>query len=464
MTDERRLLFRTAELAADYLESLDTRPIRPDRDYAAMLHEVDRPLPAAGTDALAVTDELAAVAEPGLTAMGSGRYFGFVIGGALPAALAADWLASAWDQNTGLAQPTPATSALEAVAGRWVLDLLRLPAHCSFAFVTGCQMAHVTALAAARHAVYERVGYDLPGHGLAGAPPLQVVVGEKRHVTLTRALRLLGIGRAQERVVPVDDQGRMRVELLDRELDPALPTIVCAQAGEVNTGACDDLETVVTRAHAAGAWVHVDGAFGLWAAVSPRLRHLVRGHDGADSWATDAHKWLNVPYDCGIAICAHPAAHAASMEYAAPYLTVSDSAAARDPMGYSPEFSRRARSLPVWAAIRSLGHEGITALVERSCVRATAIADGLRALPGCEVLNDVVLNQVLLRFSDDEMTAAIVDAVQRDGEAWMSPATWQGRGAIRISVSCWRTDDDDVARTLAAFRRAVEAVDPTVPA
>jgi glutamate/tyrosine decarboxylase-like PLP-dependent enzyme len=457
VTDERAILRRTAELAADYVDTLATRPIRPDADYATMLQAVDGPVPDEGTDPLELVDELAATAEPGLTAMGSGRYFGFVIGGALPASLAADWLVSAWDQNAGLAQPTPAIAALETVTGRWVLELLGLPSHASFAFVTGCQMAHVTALAAARQALYERIGYDLREEGLAGAPPLRVVVGEKRHVTLTRALRLLGIGRAQEQVVPVDDQGRMRAELLaDALASETSPTIVCAQAGEVNTGAFDDLERIVAVAHDHGAWVHVDGAFGLWAAASPRFAHLARGHAGADSWATDAHKWLNVPYDCGIAICAHPAMHAAAMEYAAPYLAVGGEAE-RDPMGYSPEFSRRARSLPVWAAIRSLGRRGIAEMIERSCDQATAIAAGLAALPGCTILNDVVLNQVLLRFESDERTAAIVAAVQQEGEAWMGPTVWEGRPAIRISVSCWRTDDDDVRRTLEAFGRAVGA-------
>lgn len=459
MPGERALLTRTAELASAYLESLETRPVQPERDYAEMLRAVDRPLPEDGCDPLALVEELAELAEPGLTAMGSGRYFGFVIGGALPASLAADWLVSAWDQNAGLARPTPAVSALEAVTGRWVLELLGLPARSSFAFVTGCQMAHVTSLAAARQAVYARIGYDLREHGLAGAPPLRVVVGAKRHITLTRALRLLGIGRAQEHVVPVDGQGRMRAELLPEALDGATgtPTIVCAQVGEVNTGACDDVEAIVATAHAVGAWVHVDGAFGLWAAASPRLARHVQGHAGADSWATDAHKWLNVPYDCGIALCAHPEMHAAAMEYAAPYLAVADTEAERDPMGYSPEFSRRARALPAWAAIRSLGRAGIAAMVERSCEHATAIAEGLATLPGCEILNEVVLNQVLLRFDSDERTAAIVDAVQREGEAWMSPTSWDGRQAIRISVSCWRTDAEDVRRTLDAFARAAAA-------
>jgi glutamate/tyrosine decarboxylase-like PLP-dependent enzyme len=456
LTDERALLIRTAELAAQYLDTLDTRPIRPDADYAAMLLAFEGPVPEEGMDPIALVDELAAAAEPGLTAMGSGRYFGFVIGGALPASLAADWLVSAWDQNAGLAQPTPAVAALETVTGRWVLDLLGLPSHSSFAFVTGCQMAHVTSLAAARQAVYEKIGYDLREHGLAGAPALHIVVGEKRHVTLTRALRLLGIGRAQELVVPVDDQGRMRAELLEGVLaDVDGPTIVCAQAGEVNTGAFADVETLVAVAHAQGAWVHVDGAFGLWAAASPKLAHLVQGHAAADSWATDAHKWLNVPYDCGIAICAHPAMHAAAMEYAAPYLAVGGEAE-RDPMGYSPEFSRRARSLPAWAAIRSLGRKGLAEMIEGSCANAVAIAEGLAALPGCEIVNDVVLNQVLLRF-DDERTAQVVAAVQQEGEAWMSPTVWNGRPAIRISVSNWRTDADDVRRTVAAFARAVAA-------
>jgi glutamate/tyrosine decarboxylase-like PLP-dependent enzyme len=319
-------------------------------------------------------------------------------------------------------------------------------------------MAHVTALATARHAVLARAGHDFPELGLAGAPPVRVVVGAQRHVTLTRALRLLGVGKAQEHVVPADDQGRMRADLLPAALEGDRPTIVCAQAGEVNTGAVDDLATVVEAAHDAGAWVHVDGAFGLWAAASRRLAPLVAGHDGADSWATDAHKWLNVPYDCGIALCAHPEAHAAAMEYGAPYLAVADGPILRDPMGYSPEFSRRARSLPVWAAIRSLGRSGVAALVERSCDHAQALAEGLTRIPGCVLLNEVVLNQVLVRFESDARTAALLERVQHEGEAWMSPTRWDDRSAIRLSVSCWRTDDDDVGRTVAAFERAAAAL------
>jgi glutamate/tyrosine decarboxylase-like PLP-dependent enzyme len=459
---ERELLERTAARAADYLETLDTRPVRPERDYREMLAALDRPLPEHGAEPDAVVEELARAAEPGLMAIGSGRWFGFVAGGAVPASLAADWLVSTWDQNTGLAEPTPATAALEAVAGRWVLALLGLPSHASFAFVTGCQMAHVTSLAAARHAVYRRAGWDLPERGLAGAPPLRVVLGASRHVTVKRALRLLGIGRTQEVVLPADREGRIDVDALPRALEEGVPTIVCAQAGEINTGAFDDLRAVVAHAHSAGAWVHVDGAFGLWAAASPSLEHLVDGHAGADSWATDAHKWLNVPYDCGIALCAHPADHEAAMEYAAPYLDVSEAAVARDPMGYSPEFSRRARAVPVWAAIRELGRDGVADLVERCCAHARAIAAGVAAIPGCKVLNDVVLNQLVFRFEDDERTAAILAAVQAEGEAWMSPTVLDGRLTIRISVVGWRTTERDVERTVASFARAATGVSPAL--
>ena len=451
---ERELLARTAALAADYLETLDTRQIRPERGYREMHELFDRAVPDRPADPADVVEELAAVGEQGVMAIGSGRWYGFVAGGAVPSSLAADWLVSAWDQNTGLAEPTPATSALEAVTGRWVLELLGLPPDSSFAFVTGCQMAHVTCLAAARHSVYRRAGWDLPQRGLAGAPPLRVVLGGKRHVTIKRALRLLGIGESQEVVLPADSEGRMATEQLGAALDGSTPTIVCAQAGEVNTGAFDDLEAIVELAARAGAWVHVDGAFGLWAAASPALAHLVAGYERADSWATDGHKWLNVPFDCGIALCAHRDDHEAAMEYAAPYLAVSESHVARDPMGYSPEFSRRARAVPVWAAIRELGREGITALVDRCCAHARAIAEGLAALPGCEIVNEVVLNQVLFRFEDDVRTQAILAAVQREGEAWMSPTTWDGRFTIRISVVGWRTSERDVERTVAAFARA----------
>ena len=451
---ERELLTRTAEIAADYLESLDTRAVGPAHTYREMHAALDAPVPDGPSDASAVIEELASI-EPGITAMGSGRYFGFVIGGALPTSIAADWLVSTWDQNTGLAEPTPATSALEALAGRWVIELLGL----ARALVVRVRhrlpdgARHLPRGRAARG--LRAAGWDLPARGLAGAPPLRVVVGAKRHVTVTRALRLLGIGAEQEVVVPTDGQGRMDVSALPAAVDTDAPTIVCAQAGEVSTGAFDDLASVIDIAAPAGAWVHVDGAFGLWAAASPSLRHHLDGYDRADSWATDGHKWLNVPYDCGIALCAHPEHHEAAMEYAAPYLAVSDSAAIRDPMGYSPEFSRRARSAPVWAAIRQLGRSGVAELVERCCAHARRFAEQIVELPGCEVLNDVVLNQVLFRFEDDATTQAALAAVQASGEAWMSGTIWEGRAAIRLSVSGWRTTTQDVDRTVAAFARAL---------
>jgi glutamate/tyrosine decarboxylase-like PLP-dependent enzyme len=457
---ERELLARTAAIAADYVESLDARPVGPASSYREMHAALDAPLPDGPSEPVAVVEEMTRLLDPGITAMGSGRFFGFVIGGALPAAVAADWLVSTWDQNSGLAEPTPATAALETVAGRWVLELLGLPERSSFAFVTGCQMAHVTCLAAARHAVYARSGWNLPARGLAGARPLKVIVGGKRHVTVTRALRLLGIGAEQETILPADREGRMDVSALADAIDADTPTIVCAQAGEVSTGAFDDLAAVAELARPHGAWVHVDGAFGLWAAAAPSLRHHLDGYADADSWATDAHKWLNVPYDCGIAICAHLQDHEAAMEYAAPYLHVSDAAAARDPMGYSPEFSRRARSAPVWAAIRQLGRSGVAELVERCCAHARRFSEQIAELPGCEVVNEVVLNQVLFRFESDEATRSTLAAVQASGEAWMSGTVWDERAAIRLSVSGWRTTEEDIDRTVAAFAAALVEASP----
>ena len=319
----------------------------------------------------------------------------------------------------------------------------------SYAFVTGCQMAHVTALAAAREHVLHALGWELADRGLYGAPPVRVVVGAKRHVTIDRALRLLGMGAPE--VVRADDQGRMVVEEL--RLDER-PTIVCAQVGEVNTGACDDVEAIAARSREAGAWLHVDGAFGLWAAASPSLRHLVRGVEHADSWATDAHKWLNVPYDSGLAFCAHPAAHRAAMGVHAEYL-VHDAGENRDQLDWNPEFSRRARGFPVYAALRSLGRSGVSELITRSCAHARQAAEELAQLPGAEVLNEVVLNQVLFRFETDERTTAALHAVQESGEAWLSGTTWDDRPAIRISVSNWQTSDADIERLVEAFRAAV---------
>jgi glutamate/tyrosine decarboxylase-like PLP-dependent enzyme len=427
--------------------------VRADASIDELRATLDLPLPDGPTDAVDVIEVLARDVDPGLAQMGSGRYFGFVIGGSFPVALAADWLTSAWDQNAGLALPTPAATVVEEVAGRWLKDLLGIPAHASFGLVTGCQMAHATALAAARHHVLAAIGHDVERDGLVGAPPIRVVAGAKRHGTLDRALRLVGLGTACVRPVEADGQGRIVVEALREELARGSgPTIVCAQVGEVNTGACDDVNAIVDAARTAGAWVHVDGAFGLWAAAAPSRRDLVAGCGRADSWATDAHKWLNVPYDSGVAFCAHPEAHRAAMGVHAEYLVHDESN--RDPMDFNPEFSRRARGFPVYAAIRQLGRSGIAEIVERTCACARRFAEEMARVPGVEVLNDVVLNQVLFRFEDDERTNAAMAAVQESGEAWMSGTTWDGRAAIRLSVSNWQTTEGDIERTVAAFAAA----------
>ncbi|HXF98310.1 MAG TPA: aminotransferase class V-fold PLP-dependent enzyme [Gaiellaceae bacterium] len=455
--DERELLRRTAEIAAGFLESLEERPVFPPASVADLRAALGGPLPDGPGDALRVVEELAAQGERGVVGSPGGRYFGFVIGGALPAALAADWLVSTWDQNAGLAVCGPAAAVAEEVAGEWLRELFGLPATASFAFVTGCQMAHATCLAAARHAVLDRVGWDVERRGLQGAPPIRVLAGAQRHVTVDRALRLLGLGTASIREVAADDQGRMRPEALARALaEDEGPAIVCAQVGEVNTGSIDPLPEIVQAARAAGAWVHVDGAFGLWAAASPALRGRVAGVERADSWATDAHKWLNAPYDCGMALVAHPEPHRAAMGVQAAYL-VQDPAAARDQMDWTPEFSRRARGVVVYAALRALGRRGVAELVEAAHARARALAAGVARLPGCELLNEVVLNQVLFRFADDDTTRRVLADVQASGEAWMSGTVWQGRPAIRLSVSNWRTSERDVERTLAAFERALAA-------
>jgi glutamate/tyrosine decarboxylase-like PLP-dependent enzyme len=449
----RRALERAAELGIEYIESIAERPVAPASSIEELREALDLPLPDGPTDAATVVEELARDVEPGLTQVSSGRYFGFVIGGSVPAATGADWLTTAWDQNAGLALLAPSAAVVEEVAGRWLKELLGLPAHASFAFVTGCQMAHATALVAARHHVLEQAGHDVEQDGLAGAPPITLLAGAKRHGTLDRALRFVGLGTGCVRPVAVDDQGRIKVDELRDELSLAAgPTIVCSQLGEVNTGACDDIAAIADLAQEHGAWHHVDGAFGLWAAASPALRQLTAGVERADSWATDAHKWLNVPYDNGIAFCAHPEAHQAAMGIRSVYLVYADEA--RDPLDWNPEHSRRARGFTVYAALRSLGRSGVADLVERLCARARDIAAGLGELPGCELLNDVVLNQVLVRFEDDEATDAVIASIQARGEAWVGGTTWDGRRAIRVSVSNWQTSEEDVARTVAAFADA----------
>jgi glutamate/tyrosine decarboxylase-like PLP-dependent enzyme len=457
MDDVRRLLELTAAIAADYVESLDDRQVFPDVTPEQLRAALGGPLPEQPVDARQVVTDLAAAAEPGVVAMGSGRYFGFVIGGALPAAIAADWLATAWDQNAGLYVAGPSASIVEQVTREWIIDLLGLPEDASIGFVTGTQMAHVTGLAAARFHVLDQVGWDVGRDGLQGAPRIRVLAGAKRHVTLDRALRLLGLGAPT--IVDADEQGRMRVDALSRALaGGAGPTIICAQAGEVNTGAFDPLAEIADACEDASAWLHVDGAFGMWAAVSPELRHLVSGLERADSWTTDAHKWLNVPYDSGIVLCAHPESHRSAMSVQAEYLIQDEGARrVRDQMDWVPEFSRRARGFAVYAALRSLGRAGLVELVERGCAQARRFADQIAELPGVRVLNEVVLNQVLFCFEDDERTEAVLASVQASGEVWLSGTTWEGRKAIRVSVSNWQTGDEETDLAVDAFRRAVEA-------
>jgi glutamate/tyrosine decarboxylase-like PLP-dependent enzyme len=460
--EPRTLLRSTADLAADFLESLDRRRVFPDISRDELLAALGKPLQEQPLPADEVLSELAAGAEPGVVSIPSGRYFGFVVGGVLPAALAADWLTSAWDQNAGLYVSGPSASVVEEVVREWLCDLLGLPAHSSIGFVTGTQMAHVTGLAAARYDVLDRVGWDVGRDGLTGAPRVRVLVGGKRHVTVDRALRLLGLGMPT--VVAADDQGRLRVDALrDALAGSEGPTIVCAQVGEVNTGAIDPLLEIAAAARAANAWVHVDGAFGLWAAASPRLRHLVKGVELADSWATDAHKWLNVPYDSGIVLCAHPQSHRAAMRVTESYLIQNDgSQDTRDQLDWTPEASRRARGFAVYAALRSLGRIGVADLVERCCKAARRFAAGVPQLPGGELVQEVVLNQVLFRFDDDARTDAILERVQGAGAVWMSGTTWNGRKAIRLSVSNWQTGDAEIDLALDEFWRAASEPTPSL--
>jgi glutamate/tyrosine decarboxylase-like PLP-dependent enzyme len=457
---DRRLLEAAAAHAAAFLESLPDAPVRAEVADPDELHAtVGGPLPDHGTDPRRVLDELVAAASRGVVRSQSPRYFGFVVGGTLPAALAADWMTSTWDQNSAGYVLSPVSSVLQEVTGAWLKELLGLPADASYGTVTGCQMAHVTCLAAARHAVLARRGWDAERQGLHGAPRVRMLVGEQRHVTVDRAARLLGLG--SEAIVPVasDLAGRMDAAALRAALATADgPAIVVAQAGEVHTGVFDPFDAIVDAARDAGAWVHVDGAFGLWAAASPRFRHLTNGTARADSWATDGHKWLNVPYDCGLAFVAHPEAHHAAMTSAAAYVRP-PVAGERDEAYWTPEYSRRSRAIALYAALRSLGRSGIAQLVERCCDCARRFADELRAEPGVEVVNDVVLNQVLVRFGDDDaITDAVILAVQEDGTCWVGGSSWQGRRVMRISVSNWATTVADVDRSVGAIRDAMRAV------
>ena len=462
------LLSRTAALAEQFLASLRERPVGATATREGLAARLGGALPAQGQAPLEVVEGLAAAAQDGgLIASAGPRYFGFVIGGSVPAALAADWLVSAWDQDAGLYACGPAAAVVEDVAAGWLLDLFGLPASASVGFVTGGQMANFTGIAAGRHAVLARAGYDVEEDGLPGAPPVHVVVGAEAHVTILTSLRLLGLGSGRAVRVAADGQGRMQADALRRALASLDgPTIVCAQAGNVNTGAFDPVGEISDIAHERGAWVHVDGAFGLWAAMAPARAHLFRGVERADSWATDGHKWLNVPYDSGIAIVRDRVAHKAAMTGRAAYLVQSDGAE-RDPQDWTPEFSRRARGFPVYAALRSLGREGVTALVERCCRLATRMADRLRAGAagaGVEVriLNEVVLNQVLARFEPKgadagAFTRAVVGRVQREGTCWMAGTRWHELDAMRISISNWSTTEEDIDRSARAILACARA-------
>ena len=442
-----QLLEEASRRAIAYLDSLKDRPVRPDPDAVARLSELDVPIPEKPTAPSEVLAQLDQFISPATMAMAGPRFFGFVIGGSLPVTVAANWLATAWDQNTGYAAPTPGASRLEEIARRWLLELLDLPRECAVGYVTGATVANFTALAAARNAVLKRCGWAVEADGLFGAPPIQVVVGDECHPTLLKSLGMLGLGRSRLTRVPVDSQGRMRADKLPRL---TAPSILCVQAGNVNSGAFDPFEPLCAAARDAGAWIHVDGAFGLWARASGALSNLTHGLDLADSWATDAHKWLNVPYDSGIAFVRDGQALQSAMAITAEYLP--GQSARRNPADFTPELSRRARGIEVYAALLSLGSEGLAAMIERNCAQARRFAQGLQKA-GFEILNEVVLNQVVVRFGDPERTRQIIEAIQREGTCWAGITVWQGHTGMRISVSSWATTDDDVERSLEAMLR-----------
>ncbi len=453
----RRPLARAHAHALSWLDSLEDRPVSPQVDADSVLRALGQDLPEGPTPAEGVVDLLATGCEPGLVAMPSGRFYGFVIGGSQPAALAADWLVSAWDQNAVLRKVTPAVAAVEEIAASWCLELLGLPRESGVGFVTGATMANFTGLAAARNAVLTARGWDLD-RGLAGSPPIRVLAGRERHASVDIALRYLGLPVAE--LVETDQEGRIRPEALAAALEGAagMPAIVLLQAGNLHSGAFDPFEECIPLAHEHGAWVHVDGAFGLWASASPTHRHLTAGVELADSWATDAHKTLNVPYDCGVVAVRDSAALDAVMGSQTDYF-IPDRAG--DPMDRVPEMSRRARGVPVWAAVRASGRSGVADMIDRMCRHARTFADALADLPGVEVLNDVVFTQVCVWFGSDEQTVGVVDRMLADGVAWTSGSRWRDRAVLRIAVSNASTTDEDVARSIEALRAAAEAVTPS---
>lgn len=457
MSTRASLLHRTADLAAQYLDSIGERHVAALATTDELRRQLGGPLPVDGESEESVVDLLAAAGQRGTVATQGRRYFGFVVGGSVPAATAADWLVSAWDQNAGVYVLSPLVSVVEEVAAGWLKELAGLPSGWSTGFVTGCQAANFTALATARHHVLNGAGWDVEAQGLYGAPAINVVVSDESHYTIFNALKLLGLGAERVTRIPTDDQGRMRAELLGPALAALTgPTIVCAQAGNVNTGAFDPIDAIADQTTKHGAWLHVDGAFGLWAATSRSRAHLVHGIGRADSVATDAHKWLNVPYDSGVVFTAHPTSHRRAMTLSAAYII--ESAKERDPHEFVPEESRRGRAVPVYAALRSLGRNGFSALVDRCCDLATRLATHLRDDARLEVLNDVVINQVLVRVVGDEAdkaTRTMIEHLQREGTCWASGTTWHGMAALRLSISNYSTTEADIDLTAAAIRRCV---------
>lgn len=452
MNSTDRLLGDAATRATNYLNSLDTRNVAPTEAALARLDAFDEPLPEQPTSDATVLKQLDEIGSPATMAMAGPRFFGFVIGGSLPVTLAANWLAGAWDQNAAYYTSTPGAAHIEQVALRWLNELLGLPRETAGAFVTGATMANFSAIIAARHRVLQKEGWNVEAEGLFGAPPITVIVGSEAHPSLIKSLGLAGLGRSRVVTVPSDGQGRMRANEIPRISGP---TIVCAQAGNVNTGAFDPFAEICEKAHAAGAWVHVDAAFGMWAAAAPSLAHLTDGMAEADSWATDAHKWLNVPYDSGLGFVRDGDALRAAMAVTAEYLP--SITAFRNPSDTTPELSRRARGVEVWAALRSLGRRGLAEMIERACRQARRFADGLDQ-SGYRILNDVVLNQVLVVFRDAETTLRVIDGIQADGTCWAGKTVWQGQTAMRISVSSWATTDEDVEKSLEAMRRIARRV------
>ena len=469
MTDhpsrQRAALERATHHSLAFLSALDSAPVRATATLAELRGRITHPLPAEGKDPAAVVDELAASVEGGILGTAGGRFYGWVIGAGLPAAVAADWLTSVWDQNAGLYACGPAAAVVEEVCGDWLKSLLGVPPHASFALVTGCQMAHATCLAAARHALLARRGIEVERDGLAGAPPIRVLTSDAVHGTTTRALKLLGIGSGAMTLLPSGPDSRLPAETLRKALAEGKdrPTIVVLQAGDVNCGVFDDFAALIPIAHAAGAWVHIDGAMGLWANATPKYRHLLKGAEEADSWATDGHKWLNVPYDSGYAFVADPQAHERALGHRASYLGHSEDV--RDQLDWTPEHSRRARGFATWAALRELGRDGVAELIERCNGHAHALVTRIGALPNARMIAEPIINQGLVRFLDpregaseadhDRRTDEVMAGINATGEAYFTGTTWRGMRCMRVSVSSWRTTDQDVDRAVAAAKEVL---------